>query len=725
VRRARSWSAGLALIAALWAGAPVACKSSAPAPAIPARSCSVVVWHQPASAQAHVEVVGDFNGWARPGLSMQPAGAPGWYATRIDYPPGEHQYAIVEDGTWLTDPTVPTTAFHDDQEVTWLDVPDCATPGLQVTDATANADGTATVHATFLASTSRDALDPGSLAVTERDGTRVTPASIDAHPGDGTIALSFAGLAPGKHVLRLDAADARGRAADPAWATAWIEPRAWDPRDMVLYQVIVDRYRGPGGAPLAQPSVPSARAGGTIDGVRAAIDSGELAALGVNALWLSPLYLNPDGDFPGNDGRPYSSYHGYWPIAPRALDPRVATEDAVDALLADAHAHGLRVLFDVVPNHVHEQHPYFTQHANDGWFDDMGGTCICGQGACDWSTHIQDCWFAPYLPDLAWKNPAVADQITSDVLWWLDRFDADGLRIDAVPMMPRAATRRIAAAVRAKYGTPSGSTFLLGENFVGGTDYDLLRYYLGPFGLDSEFHFPLMWALRAAIADESEPLGAIDSAVTEGASDWAGSGAVMATMIGNHDVVRFATESNGDASVDGWTPAAQPADGSDVYAKQVLALGAVLTLPGAPVIYYGDELALVGHGDPDSRHVMPAESDLTSSMRSTRDAVRLLGKARACSDALRRGTYRMLYADAEHLAFARELPGGTSADTAVVLLFRRSDSLSASLPGITDGEWVDVLTGRVTSLASELTNAAGAPLSLQLLFPKGSPCAPP
>ena len=62
--------------------------------------------------------------------------------------------------------------------------------------------------------------------------------------------------------------------------------------------------------------------------------------------------------------------------------------------------------------------------------------------------------------------------------------------------------------------------------------------------------------------------------------------------------------------------------------------------------------------------------------------MRAIGRARACSDSLRRGAYRLLYADAEHLAFARELPGqvtggGTSADPAVVILFRRSDALSA------------------------------------------------
>ena len=294
----------------------------------------------------------------------------------------------------------------------------------------------------------------------------------------------------------------------------------------------------------------------------------------------------------------------------------------MDALIASAHAHDMRVLFDVVPNHVHQQHPYAQAHLDGGWFNHPDGSCICGT-TCDWATHIIDCWFTGYLPDLDWRDADVADQVTSDVLWWIDRFDGDGVRIDAVPMMPRAATRRIAAAIRGKYDHPAHTMFLLGENYVGEDGYDLLRYELGPFGLDSEFHFPLMWALRGAIADENAPMSDIDAAIAQGNTDWSGSGGVMTTMVGNHDVDRFATESMGEGSVDGWTAAVQPQGGSDVYAKQVLALGAVFTLPGAPVVYYGDEVALVGHSDPDSRRVMPGGARaLGAAQLATRDARR-------------------------------------------------------------------------------------------------------
>jgi glycosidase len=400
----------------------------------------------------------------------------------------------------------------------------------------------------------------------------------------------------------------------------------------------------------------------------------------------------------------------------------MASEADVDALVAAAHARGIRVLFDVVPHHVHAEHPYFTQHRTDGWFARADGSCICGAPTCDWASFEQVCWFAPYLPSFDWTDDDVASTVTGDVMWWLERFDGDGVRIDAVPMMPRAAARRLAARARAELDNPSHRTYLLGENFTSQGGYDTLRYDLGPDGLDGEFHFPLMWALRGAIAQRGgESLVDVDAAIRDGEQAWAGSGAVMGLLIDNHDVSRFATVAAGDDDGQTWTPAPQSTD-PGVYARQQMALGALFTLPGAPVLYYGDEVGLAGKSDPDSRRVMPAEADLGALQTRTRDVVRALGRARTCSGALRRGTYRTLHVDPERLVYARETPDGQAA---VVDLQRAvAASLSAPLPGITGGPWVDVLSGSVKSLTPELTTLPAAPFSVALYVPASSPCAP-
>ncbi|GAC1540461.1 MAG: hypothetical protein NVS3B10_05150 [Polyangiales bacterium] len=725
-------------LAAASARGGAGCRASVDVATPPRRSCAIDVWHRPAPGTTRVELATSWEGWRRTPLGADRAD--GWRTARVEPAGGVRTYAFVDTDpagaeTWATDDTVGTTAYATvegvQREVSWLRVGDCIEPAIAIDAVTATLDGRTTIHARFVAGAAGPALDPASIAVRESDVIAREFSVIHVDATLGTFDL-VGTLPVGKHVLSVRAKDDAGRDAVEALATAWVEPpghRTWDWRDAVIYQVVVDRFRATDGGALPTPSVPSARAGGTLEGVRQAIESGELAALGVDALWLSPLYRNPEGTFPGSDGRPYAGYHGYWPIESRTLDPRLAgdgargetAEQALDALVSAAHARGMRVLFDVVPNHVHAQHPYFIEHRRDGWFNHPDDACVCGTPTCDWGTHVEDCWFTPYLPDLQWRDPDVADQVSADVRWWIDRFQGDGVRIDAVPMMPRAANRRIAWELRAKYDHPGQRTFVLGENFVAADGWDFLRHELGPFGLDSEFDFPVMWALRSAIARRDGGLDARDATLRTSQSSWAGSGAVMAPMIGNHDVPRFASTASGDDGGDGWLPAPQPTD-ARVYAEQAMALGVVYTLPGAPVLYYGDEVGLAGRGDPDTRRPMPAESSLLPAQRALREVVRRLGRARGCSVALRRGAYRSLGSDADHLVYAREADG----ETALVAIARDGDAaFDTPLPGIAAGTWVDALSGATLEVTPARTRFEGKPLTFQLYFPGGSACLAP
>lgn len=401
----------LTVLGAATAGslALLACASS-PEPTPPSRACGLTVWHKPSSSAAAVEIVGAWDGWKRPGVTPE-ARADGWRVAGFDVPAGEHAYAIIEDGVWLTDKQVPMTAVHDGREVALGVAPDCARPLLRVDAVEVEGASRATVKATFLAAKNGAEVSSPSVTATLRDGTSLPVASVSAL--SGAIEIVTTSLPPGKHVVTLRASDRDGVPAEDARATVWIEPwraEPWDPRDAIVYQVLLDRF-GRGAEALAPPETPASRAGGNLAGVRHAIESGQIEALGVNTLWLSPLYANPKGDFPGNDGRSYSSYHGYWPIASRRLDERFADEAELESFMAFAHGRGLRVLFDVVPNHVHQEHAWRAEHPD--WFVDG---CLCGQGSCDWGTNIKTCWFAPYLPDLDWSKQAVARAATDEVL---------------------------------------------------------------------------------------------------------------------------------------------------------------------------------------------------------------------------------------------------------------------------------------------------------------------
>jgi glycosidase len=712
-RRPLALTVALACAVSLPGVGSAGCRSSDAAPVAPGRTCGLQVWHKPTTRDAHVEIVGDWNGWQRPG-AIPEIRDDGWAFTAIDAPAGEHAYAIIEDGVWLADKQVPMTAFHDGKEVALGSVSDCARPAVHVEGVDGSAEGHAVVRAKFLAAHSGAALDPSAITVTARDGTALPVAVAD--PQTGELRFETSGLKRGKYTFSIRAKDRTGAESEDAVATVWIEAHAWDPRDAIVYQVVLDRFRGDAG-PLAPPAKPSDRAGGTLAGLRAAIEAGEIEALGVNTLWLSPLYKNPAGEFPGTDGHMYTSYHGYWPIASRELDARVANEAELDRFMQVAHERGIRVLFDVVPNHVHQQHAWVKEHAD--WFKQ---DCTCGQGTCDWATHIKTCWFAPYLPDLDWTNMDAARAATSEVMWWFDRWGADGLRIDAVPMMPRAATRRIAHAVRTRYEHPGNVPYILGENFTGPGGYQSLRYDLGPFGLDGSFHFPLMWTLRETLASETAPMGDIDTSFRAGEQAWDGAGAVMGMMIDNHDVSRFASVSAGNAAGDAWSPAPQPLD-PIVYAKQRVALATVLTLPGAPVVYYGDEVGLAGKNDPDSRRVMPAESTLLPSQIETRAVVRKVGRARACSAALRRGALRTLVADAERFVFAREIEGDVPGAAIVALSRRPSLAAEVKLPAGAPSALVDVVTGTRVDVVNGVLPLPSDAFGVHVYVAAGGTCA--
>lgn len=690
-------------------------------------TCPVAVWSEPRRAGERLAVLGSWDDWSV-AVPMQPyagddAGARQWQLAELALPPGIHGYLVMEEGRGHVDEHNPLTSFReaDGLEVSRLEVLDCRLPWLSIEAVHEDAPDGFGIDLRLAPALDEAPLDPLGVEAELADGTPLSLEAVDAEAG--TARLRARGLSRGKHRVRAWARDAEGRATASVQGVGWVDPvaPAWD--DGIVYQIVLDRFRGDGGAVLEPPPDPGSRAGGTLDGVLAELRAGTFEALGVSALWLSPVYLNPSEAREGrDDDHLYEPYHGYWPLDTRAVDPRIGGEAALRALVREAHARGIRVLLDLVPNHLYEDNPRVAEHRAQGWFHEHDPACICGSPTCSWAEFIEVCWFTPYLPDLRFEHPAVMEMAVDDALWWHDGFDTDGFRIDAVPMMPRAANRRIAHAVRAATA-PRAAAFTMGEIFTGpgpsGTE--IIRYHLGPDGLDSAFDFPLMWAIRDALAHEGAGLSAIEASLANTERALEGSGALMATMIGNHDVTRFASEAAGDLGHPWDDPPAQPAD-PDVYARTGLALGLVLTLPGLPVLYYGDEVGLAGSADPDNRRVMPELAALDPARVALLELVQRLGAARRCVPALRRGDRQALLVGQDQYAFTRDAGDGAPA---VVLLSREAAATSFELPAgstTVPGWYKDVLSGERFELGSQGAVVAMEPRSLRVLVPESLPC---
>jgi glycosidase len=684
----------------------------------PERDCGVDLWFLGAADQ--VRVVGDFNGWNGENDPMVAVEEGAWHR-RLDLPAGEYRYMIEVDGVWQRDAYAPLMAFDDPVggERSLLRVDSCAAPAIEVGSAVASADGAAHIEATFQRGVGGPRL--GDATATWLDGTAV---AVDARPASGELTVDVTGLAPGKHTLRLSAVDRAGAAAE-ARVSLWVEdvPFAWE--DAVIYQVVVDRFATAGGGSVApegwQPSEISQRFGGTLAGITARLEDGWFDELGVNALWISPVARVADGWWPGVDGQEYTGYHGYWPVSQDEVEPGFGTEADLRELIAVAHARGVRVLLDVVPNHVHEEHPYFSAHRE--WFHG-DPSCVCGTYVCPWEDDIEACWFTEYLPDFDWTVPGVPDQVADDVLWWAETYDFDGYRVDAVPMLPRAAIRYLVWEAQQRFEAGGQRFYTLGETFTGPTGIDDVRANLGPFGLDGQFEFPMLWSLRDWAAGHGDAAD-LDAILRESEAAWEGSGSVMAPIVGNHDMDRLISTLAGDPTGDAWgNPPAQPADAAP-YERSLLAQVVALTVPGAPVIYYGDEVGLAGAGDPDCRRPMPWTLDDHQGWLLER--VRRVAKVRRCATSLRRGDRQTLLVDGPVYAFLRDAGLGGAAvvvanagDTERAVSFT-VPSGSSLPPG---AELVDAVEGvdRVVAGAGDTLSLTLPPRSARVLLPTSLDC---
>ena len=429
--------------------------------------------------------------------------------------------------------------------------------------------------------------------------------------------------------------------------------------DALIQMVMVDRFVNGNTSNDGVSSGSSFEAdwqGGDLQGVTQMIESGYFEDLGINAIWLSPLNTNPNGSFIARDGVHHvSGYHGYWPIEPRQVDPRYGGEEALDELVEAAHSRGMRVMADFIINHVHEDHVYFQERPE--WFNDG---CLCGTNGCEWTERRLDCLFMDYMPDIDWSNEEARDQMVSDALWWIERFDLDGLRIDAVKHVDDGAITALSTAIKQRFEGTGNDFYLKGETAMGWAghslednheQYSTINRYISQDGLDGQADFVLYHAVVDNVFSNQHMDYQHLDYWTNRSQDQYVQGAIMTPYIGSHDTPRIISRMENDGTQwNQWAEQETPGIPSDwAYARLEQALGWLLTTPGAPVIYMGDEFGMHGGADPDNRRML--DHNLTSQQQELYDFTALLGKFRLENEALRRGTYSTYYADANLLAY--------------------------------------------------------------------------
>jgi len=401
-------------------------------------------------------------------------------------------------------------------------------------------------------------------------------------------------------------------------------------RDALCYQIMVDRFARPGTS-LPPPGKPTSLYGGTLDGIREHLD--HIAGLGCNVLWLSPVHLSP-------------SHHGYDHEDFLMVEPRYGGEAALKGLVESAHARGMRVLLDFVPNHTGRGHHLFREAI------EHDGDAADYYRFWQWPHYYRSFFDNISLPELDTGSRRVQEHLVRVAQHWLTEYGVDGLRCDHVAGVDPAFWVELRRGVRAV----KPDALVLGE--ATGSLHWLARY---AGRLDAIFDFEFAHVVREALARGR--MGPIAFARWLDEHDRAFPGLALATLIDNHDMNRFLWMARGRAD------------------RLKLAATLLMTLPGMPVIYYGTEVGLTQRVD---GLVENAEARLPMLWGDDQDRDLLahfqrLGRQRRNSLALRRGQRRTVLADAAVLAYERS----SGAESVLVALNFSERPQRRELPALT------------------------------------------
>jgi alpha-glucosidase len=433
---------------------------------------------------------------------------------------------------------------------------------------------------------------------------------------------------------------------DQALVTHLAQPGSQWWRSGVIYQIYPRSFADSAGDGL-----------GDLKGITSRLDS--LAALGIDAIWLSPFYSSPQKD----GGYDVSDYVD--------VDPIFGTLSDFDDLLDKAHSLGLRVMIDLVPNHSSDQHQWFQRalaaepgsperafyHFKDGkgdsgelppnnWVSMFGGPAWTRITESDgkpgqWFVHL----FDSSQPDLNWANPQVQLEFEEILKFWLDR-GVDGFRVD----QPHAMAKAVGLPDH-PYVEEAGAGFIEGRenppmwfqeevHEIFRNWRKILESYPGDRAMCGEAYvYPLSLMAKWVRPDEFhqtfnfrfldagwDPKTLFD-AINESFKAFDGVGAPSTWVLNNHDVIRHASRFGGDygrATASDGVGANQPQPDSKLGLR--VAKGAtlfMLGLPGASYLYQGEELGLPEHTTLEDVYRQDPTFARTNGQRVGRDGCRI------------------------------------------------------------------------------------------------------
>jgi neopullulanase len=454
-------------------------------------------------------------------------------------------------------------------------------------------------------------------------------------------------------------------------------PKGFSAAD-VMYLIFTDRFADgnlhndhPAGESTVDRADPHAWHGGDLQGIKEHLDY--VQALGATTVWITPVYAN------NHEPR---AYHAYDATDMYDVDPHFGTIEDLHTLSDTLHARNMKLVLDLVPNHVGPQHPWANDPPAPDWFHGTAAehlratsnfiTLVDPYATPGASRPVTDGWFSDVKPDLNQDDPLVEQYLIQNAMWWVEQAGLDGLRLDTFPYVTRTFWHDFHATLHELY--PHLTT--VGEIY--NHDPSITSFFAGGVkrrgidsGLDTPFDFPMYSTLRNTLV-KGEPMSELDTVIRQ--DSLYPHPERLVPFLGNHDTSRFLSEPNA------------------TIAELKMGFALVATMRGMPELYAGDEIAMRGGKDPDNRHDFPGgfpgdpqnaftERGKTPEQQDMYAAAAALMHFRAQHPAITEGQQKDVLANSDSFAFVRAVDiedgcrvrRGESADDRLLIVTNRSD----------------------------------------------------
>ncbi len=612
---------------------------------------------------------GSFNGWDRGNLPMKDENGDGIFEAKVFLEPGRYEYKFFGDGEEIVDPNNPNkkpNGFGDFNSIFNVEDDSDKKIFLHVDKSEKIKKQNEQYENVF-----------SFIYENQKDGNQITKQNIIALADNKKISTDKFFVKENKvelhlsdvelkkiHTIRI-AIQKSGNATNiqsiflKNGKIANNNNFLWN--DAIIYSLMIDRFND-GDKSLNKTVIhdslsPKANyMGGDFQGIINKLNDGYFNKLGVNTIWLSPVYDNPDKAYKESPAphRWFSGYHGYWPINSFNTEEKFGSLEKLKELVSTAHKIGIKILLDVVANHVHEENPIFKEHKD--WF----GSLYLPDGRKNlrlWDEQRLTTWFEPYLPKFNYVNSNEAINFQVDnAIWWLKQTNADGFRQDAVKHITNDFWRTLTKKLKNEIEIPfNKKVYQIGETFG---SYELINSYVNNGQLTAQFNFNLYDVALPTFLDRKMSFKSLDAEIKKSFLIY-GENNLMGNIMDSHDKNRFMAFADGDLDISQWSAIEEgwnnppQVDNEISYKKAKLYYAYMNAIPGIPVIYYGSEFGMTGASDPDNRRMMKFDNELSDYEKQMLNDVGKIINLRKEHTALRYGDFLTIKADKRIFAFVR------------------------------------------------------------------------